>query len=46
MKDAKFDDGLFKYVAYHSPAEKLKMRKNLSKDVKGATRMALMRALK
>ena len=31
---------------YHSPAGELEMRKNLSKDFKGATRMALMRALK
>ena len=30
----------------HSPAGELEMRKNLSKDFKGATRMALMRALK
>ena len=30
----------------HSPAGELEMRKNLSKDFKGATRIALMRALK
>ena len=30
----------------HSPAGELEMRKNLSKDFKGATRMALMRASK
>ena len=33
-------------MTMHSPAGKLEMRKNLSKDFKGATRMALMRALK
>ena len=30
----------------HNPAGELEMRKNLSKDFKGGTRMALMRALK
>ena len=30
----------------HRPAGELEMRKNLSKDFKGGTRMALMRALK
>ena len=33
-------------VSAHSPAGELDVRKNLSKDFEGATRMALMRALK
>ena len=33
-------------IALHSPAGELEMRKNLSKDFKGGTRIALMKALK
>ena len=36
----------FEQNRYHSPAGELEMQKNLSKDFKGATRMALMRALR
>ena len=43
-----FSDDVLIQIVYHihSPVEELEMRKNLSKDFKGATRMALMRALK
>ena len=39
-------EGKCRLNSSHSPAGELEMRKNLSKDFKGATRMALMRALK